>query len=361
MATAYDRIAQNQRKVWILTALFPVVFSLFAYLVIMVCNLAWLQTLPAFEINMLRKSLAPASPLLYYTGKVAVVAIPIIAGLAALWLLQAYFLGAEIIIGRAKAREVTFESDRQLYQVVENLCITRNLPMPKISVIQDTALNSFATGRNLKHASIVVTSGLLNALEKPELQAVMAHELAHIENGDITLTLLVVEGITFFTFMGESLFKSDGLSGNLMRQMRSIHGINGLTYILGPLVALLVTAVLMFVGVIFIIFGGLIAPILRFAISRQQEFAADATAALITRNPGALASALEKIAQNPKARVLCLNSSMSLMCIYSPREIAMSLLNRLSGLYASHPPIAERIAKLKAMDAAVLRLKTKSV
>ena len=351
MATVYNHISSNRAKTWIIVVLFPVCYSLLTYLVILGGHQIWLSLLSDYNFNEISQHVSPASPLFYYTNRMASKVIPLVAGLLVLWLLLAYWGGAGIMLNKVGATEITLDSDRRLYRLVENLCVIRGLPVPKIYVVPDKALNAFATGRNVENAVIVLTEGLLEALDKSELQGVIAHELAHIENRDITLMLLIIEGIAFFIFFGEIFLKSGDLGGFFLGNLggwggSGTHG----GAVFGLIVILIISAIVTFIGLLLTLFGCVVAPILRFAMSRQREFLADATAALTTRNPGALIRALEKISQNSNTKILRRHPSMSAMCIDAPGDMQVSLFGRLSGLYASHPSIEERIKRLKQMD-----------
>lgn len=331
MALAYEHIASNRKKTWLIVALFPICFGVLAYLAILLYNWINLNTLNPRQLEAMTQKAYPSGPLLYYTYEIAIYAIPIVAGAAILWLLISYLWGADMMLGNAKATEISMHNNRQLYRLVENLCITRGLPLPKIYVIDDASLNAFATGRNPDNSIIAVTSGLLEKLEKSELQGVLAHELAHIENRDTTLLLLAIEGIAFCTFFGEVLLR---IGRSAMR------GRNGAK----------ISLIIFLAAMVFVIFGYLVAPLLRFAMSRQREYLADASAALITRNPGALADALEKITKDSRVEILDDHPSMAAMCIATPGEIEASLFNKITGLYATHPPVADRIKRLRQMD-----------
>lgn len=331
MALAYEHISSNKRRTWVMVALFPVCFGVLAYLAVLLYYWIMLNTSNPKQVAAMAQKAYPANPLFFYTYEIAIYAIPIVGMAAILWLLFSYFTGAGTMLNNARATEISMHNDRQLYRLVENLCITRGLPVPKIYVIDDASLNAFATGRNPDNSIIAVTSGLLEKLDKPELQGVLAHELSHIENRDTTLLLLAIEGIAFCTFFGEVLLRIGRVG------MRSRDGAKfGLIIFLAAMV--------------FVIFGYIIAPLLRFAMSRQREFLADASAALMTRNPGALADALEKISKDPRVEILDDHPSMAAMCIYTPGEIESSFFNKISGLYATHPPVKERIKRLRQMD-----------
>lgn len=331
MALAYEHISSSRRKTWLMVALFPICFGVLAYLAVLLYYWMVLHTSNPKQLAAMAQVAYPANPLFYYTYEIAIYAIPIVAMAAILWLVFSYFLGAGAILNNARATEISMHNNRQLYRLVENLCITRGLPLPKIYVIDDASLNAFATGRNPENSIIAVTSGLLEKLDKPELQGVLAHELSHIENRDTTLLLLAIEGIAFCTFFGEVLLRIG---------RTAIRGRDGAKFGL----------IIFLAAMVFVIFGYIIAPLLRFAMSRQREYLADASASLMTRNPGALADALEKIAKDPRVEILDDHPSMAAMCIYTPGEIESSFFNKLSGLYATHPPVKERIQRLRQMD-----------
>ena len=313
MAVAYSHISDSQRRTWIIALLFPLVFAILAYVGVLVYCLVMSE--PFSEINTLA----------FYPTIISICA-------SFFWILFTFFRGDRTLLGNANAVQISREDNIELYRLVENLCITRGLPVPTIYVIDDTSLNAFATGRDPQHSSIVVTSGLLEKLSKSELQGVIAHELAHIENRDTTLMIIAIAGISFFTRVGEGLLRWAARSGTSRKS-------NNKT-----------TFILFIIGLGFMLFGYIIAPILRCAMSRQREYLADATSSLTTSNPGALASALEKIAENSRVEVLEAHPSMTAMCIESPGGASPSFFNRLSGNYASHPPIAERIRRLREMD-----------
>jgi len=228
------------------------------------------------------------------------------------------------------AIEVSRRDQPEIYRLVENLCITRGLPVPRVYIMDDDSLNAFATGRDPQHASVALTKGIVLKLERAELEGVVAHELAHVENRDIRLMLLTVAGISFFTFIGEGLLRV-GMSSRNRNQRSKGNG------------------VLALIGVMCLVYGDLLAPLLRLAVSRQREYQADATAALTTRNPRALARALHKIAFDSRVEALDKRESMAAMCIANPLGKA-GLFSHLSGLLATHPPIQKRIAALLDMD-----------
>lgn len=331
MAVAYNHISSNKKRTVIIVSLFPICFVVVGYLAILFYHWMGLKIMNPARLAALRESVAPASPLFLQTNEVAAAVLPVVFALAVIWMIVSYFTGAQMMINNANATEILLQTNRPLYRLVENLCITRGLPIPKIYVIDDPSLNAFATGRNPKNSIIAVTSGLLENLDKAELQGVVAHELAHIENRDITIMVLAIAGIAFFTFAAEALMYIASRAFRVRDDFRF-------------------SFLLFFAGAVCAILGYVVAPILRFAMSRQREYLADASSVLITRNPGALADALEKISQKAHVRVLRQHPSMAAICIETPVEAEASLFNKLAGLYATHPPIDERIKRLRQMD-----------
>jgi heat shock protein HtpX len=242
-----------------------------------------------------------------------------------------YFFGDKLLLSGVGAKYVSDKNYPEIYRLVENLCISRGLPVPRIFLIKDESLNAFATGRDPQHASIALTTGIVSKLERVELEGVIAHELSHVENRDIRLMLICVAGISFFTFAGGFLLR---LALNSGRRSSSKGN--------GALPLLLLAAV-------FLLYGYLFAPLIRLALSRQREYQADASAALMTRNPAALATALRKISRDSRVEVLDKQATMAAMCIANPLA-KKGFFAWLSGLMATHPPIEKRIAALEEMD-----------
>ena len=242
-----------------------------------------------------------------------------------------------MILRSARARSVTFEENRELFRLVQNTAIMGGLPTPKIYLIEDDSLNAFATGCSPQTATIALTRGIVEKLDKDELQAVIAHEIAHVGNGDTRLMMIVIAGIGFFTFIGESLTTvALGSCASQMHDEDSFH----IDSMLGPLMF-----IPLFFSIVCLVFGYMVAPIIRFALSRRREFQADATAAKIIRDPDALIRALTKIAPDSKVKAIDRCPLVGNICIASPTRTE----GVESKLYATHPPIEERIAALKNM------------
>lgn len=240
--------------------------------------------------------------------------------------LISWYGGDKIALWTSGAAEVTERSHfPTLWNTVENLAITAGIPRPRIYIIEDPSPNAFATGRDPQHASVAVTTGLLLALEKTELEGVLAHELSHIKNFDIRVMMLVVVLVGALSLIGDQFLRF-GLGG----RRRSREG--------GGLFAIL--------GIVFLVLAPLIGELVKLAISRSREYLADADGALLTRYPQGLASALEKIATAgiPLART---SSATNHLWISEPTPGGWRA--KFSGLFSTHPPIADRIAKLRQM------------
>jgi heat shock protein HtpX len=234
-----------------------------------------------------------------------------------------YFAGDSIILALSGAKEAKREQHPFLYNTVEGLALASFIPMPKLYVIEDPSPNAFATGRDPKHASVAVTTGLLKMMSKQELEGVIAHEISHIGNYDIRFMMLAVVfvgAIGLLANMGARILFWGG--GNRDRK----HGGGALAII----------------GLIFLILAPIFALLVRMAISRQREYLADATAAKLTRYPEGLASALEKIG---KAGIPTKNANDTTASLY----ISNPFPKKMSFLAATHPPIQKRVEKLRAM------------
>ena len=323
MPTTYEYIAQNKRRTVLLVLLFPLTFALLAGVT---GGLLFWWLGPAEPASTSGFSQAQSN---FLTALVCIIPLGWVVAIA--WMFISFFYGDKWLMNGAQAIFVTRRDQPEIYRLVENLCITRGLPLPRIYIMDDDSLNAFATGRDPQHASLALTKGIVKKLERVELEGVIAHELAHIENRDIRLMLLIVAGISFFTLAGEWCLRMALFS------RRSNSKENSGTFLW--LVA----------GIVCSVYGYLIAPLIRLAVSRRREYQADATAALTTRNPRALARALAKISEDPRIEALDKCESMAAMCIESPLAKA-GLFSYLSGLIATHPPVKKRIEVLLEMD-----------
>ena len=247
--------------------------------------------------------------------------------------LVAFFQGDSILLGLSKAKKIKKEDYPRLYNVVEEMKIASGLEhMPEIYIIDDPALNAFATGRNPEKASVAITSGLLERLNRDELQGVIAHEISHIKNRDVLL--MSVAGIMLGTIVILGWYVSRILIfGGMGRSRRSSNG-GGQGQ-----------AIILIVGLVFMILAPIMAQFLYFAISRKREYLADASGALYTRYPEGLASALEKLGSS-KTGVKDANKATAPMYIVNPFTVKTMKAHDLT---STHPPLSDRIRILRAM------------
>lgn len=304
--TVYDHIRSNNIKTILLVICFPLIFIALIFL------FTWI--------------VAPADTAF---NTAISVAIPTFIA-CAVWLLISWAFGDSMMLNSAHAHEI-FDDDkknREIFRAVENVAMAAGLPCPRVYIIDDDSMNAFATGRTPRDASVALTRGLIKKLNNIELQGVIAHEMAHIGNRDIRLDMMLITGVGVTVFAADMILRVALASGHSDSDNKN----SGV-------------AVLLLVWLAFFVFNWIITPVLRMAISRNREYAADATGAQITHNPMALANALRKITTD--ARVECLDKvkSMSAVCIAypgGPREFASSLM-------ATHPPVEKRIARLESM------------
>lgn len=249
---------------------------------------------------------------------------------AIIYAIISYYSAGKITLSIAKAKEIEKRDNPKLYRSVENLCIASGLPQPKIYLIDDTALNAFATGRDPNHAAVAITKGLLEKLDKVELEGVMAHELSHIKNYDIRLQSITVALIGLIALLSDIFLRSMFYG---RRSRRRSGGKGG--------------GILIIIGIALAILSPIIAKLMHLAISRQREYLADASAAMITRHPKGLVSALQKISADHEPLEVA-NKATAHMYIENPlrNEKGMKWMNKL---FATHPPMKERIARLNGM------------
>lgn len=247
-----------------------------------------------------------------------------------------YFFSDKITLAISHAKEIDLKTQPQLYQVVENLTIAAGLPMPRVYIIEDTAMNAFATGRDPKHAVICVTTGLLSRLDRTELEGVLAHELSHIGNYDIRFMTLVVVMVGIITLLADWMVRFSLFGG---KKRDSNDGGNGIFLIIGIILAIL---------------SPIVATLIKLAVSRRREFLADSSGALLTRYPEGLALALEKIAADTEP-LEAANKATAHLYIANPfksnarSEDGKSSTSWITNLFNTHPPIEERIKRLRQM------------
>jgi heat shock protein HtpX len=239
--------------------------------------------------------------------------------------LLGYYQGDRMALLVNRAHPLPREAAPQVHRVVENLAIAAGLPTPKLYFIDSGALNAFATGRDPEHASIAVTRGLLEHLEPAELEGVIAHELSHVGNYDIRYGTVVAIFVGFLTILSDMVLRSLWWGGDRRDERREGNA--------GNLLAI--------VGLVLLILSPLIAKLIQLAISRQREFLADASGAMLTRYPEGLARALEKISQAPTLS----HAAHSTAHLF----IASPLSNRFTRLFSTHPPVTDRIRRLREL------------
>lgn len=295
----YNQIDSNKRKTVFLIAIFIVVILLIGWAFSQLTDFGYASLVVALVISILMS-------------------------------LSSYFYGDKLALVTAGAKGPINKNDNPyVYRLVENLTITAGLPLPKIYIIPEPAINAFATGRNPKNASIALTTGAIEKLKNEELEGVIAHELSHIKNFDILLMTVVIVMVGLIALLSDWFIRMRFFGGGKDQDSKG----NQLQMIL--LVA----------GVILLILSPIIGQLIKLAISRKREFLADASASLLTRYPEGLAKALEKIAAE-NMPVLHANNATAHLYIANPFGRKKHFL---SSLFATHPPITERIAILRKM------------
>ena len=243
-----------------------------------------------------------------------------------------FYYSDKVILGMSKARQIKKSDYPELYRIVENLCIGGGIPMPKVYIIQDSAPNAFATGRDPKHAVICATTGIMEKLNKIELEGVIAHELSHIRNFDIRLMAIVVVLVGLVALLADFFMRSLWYGGGRRDSRQGSNSAQG---------------IFLLIGIILAILSPIIATLIQLAVSRKREFLADASGVLLTRYPEGLASALEKIGKDKEPLEVANNATAHLY-------IANPFKGKISGswfanLFNTHPPIEERIRILRSM------------
>lgn len=289
----YSEIAKNKRK----TYLIFVVFLAF------VLGLSWIVG----ALLTGDTSFTPVISIGFFIGSM-------------IYALITYYAGSKLATAVNGAQEIQKKDNPRLYRIVENLAITEGLPMPKVYIMDDPALNAFATGRDPKHAIVCATTGILDALDDKELEGVMAHELGHVKNYDIRVSMFAFGLVSVISLVADLILHYTFFSDS--------EGKNPVVYLIGIVAAII---------------APIVASMIQLAISRQREYLADATGALTTRYPEGLASALEKISQQGSATRRA-NSSTAHLFFANPLKGGS-----LANLFSTHPPIEDRIKALREM------------
>jgi heat shock protein HtpX len=246
---------------------------------------------------------------------------------AAVWIVIAYYFHQSMIDAMTGSESVTRKEEPRLYNLLENLCVARGIPMPKLKIMESDALNAFATGLNQQQYSVTVTTGLIDQLDDDEMEAVLGHELTHIRNGDVRMMVIAMVIAGVVSFFGEILFRMFIHGGFRYRSSSSSDRRSGGG---GAAIAILIAVVL-------IVVAWLLSVVIRLALSRSREYLADAGAVELTKNPDAMISALRKIEN--RGELPGSPSAVMEMCIDNPRT-------GFSDLFATHPSIDARVYKL---------------
>jgi len=295
----YSQIDSNKNKTWLIMLLFVVFISAVGYVFAQVLGYG-----------------------LDFVGVML-----IISGLLSL---GSYYFSDSMILAISSAKEISDKSEPALFHSIENLCIASGLPRPKIYLIEDSAPNAFATGRDPKHAVICVTRGLLDKLDKLELEGVIAHELSHVKNYDTRLMAVVTILVGMIALLADYFMRSMWFGGRSRSRSRESGNSGGILILIGFALAIL---------------SPIIAKLMQLTLSRQREFLADASGALITRYPKGLAQALRKISAD-QGPLEAANNATAHLYIANPFK---NIDHKMAGLFDTHPPIEERIRILEAM------------
>lgn len=287
----YEQIAANKRKT---------LFIMFGFVVI-IAALAWLYGA--------------------YVGEPAVTIIALGGAIVYAWFM--YYSGSKLSLAVNGAKEIHKRDNPRLYRIVENIAITNGTPMPKVYIMDDAAPNAFATGRDPRHSAVCATKGLLQLLNDTELEGVMAHEVGHIRNYDIRVSMIAFALSAVVSLMADFLLRITWLRGSDRGNSNQV---------------------LLIAGIVAVVVAPVVATLIQLAISRRREYLADATAVLATRYPEGLASALEKIGQ-AGSTLQRQNTATAHLFLANPLK-----QGSLAAMFSTHPPIADRVAKLRAMN-----------
>jgi len=297
MATLYTQKDKNIRKTW---------FLIFIFLIFII-GLGWVFS---YQFQ---------SPVILVIAVVFSSSISFIS----------YWYSDKIVLKMSQAKEIKKQDNPELYRLVENLCITAGLPLPRIYIIEEISPNAFATGRDPKHAVVAVTRGLLEKLDRSELEGVLAHELSHIGNRDILLQTVVVVLVGIVALLSDWFVRWSVFGRNRRSNNQGGSQFAGIMVLIGFVLAIL---------------SPLIATLIHLAISRKREFLADADSALLTRYPEGLARALEKISQD-QTPLKVANKATAHLYISNPFKG-----KKIRKIFNTHPPIEERISILRGME-----------
>jgi heat shock protein HtpX len=269
--------------------------------------------------------------LMFFSGPAGLV---VALAIALVMALVSYFSGDRIVLASARAREVSPQEQPRLHNIVEGLSIAAGIPKPRVYVVPERALNAFATGRDPEHAAVAVTEGLLESLNRVELEGVIGHEIAHVVDRDILLGTVVATLVGAVVLLSEFFMRSWWWGGGGRRRGSGGGGANAIVFA---------------IGLVLLILAPIIGQLVRLAVSRNREYLADAQGALLTRYPPGLASALRKIAEGATIPMRSANNATAHLWLNQPSRIEGERMGTLERLFSTHPPIAERIRRLEEM------------
>ena len=247
------------------------------------------------------------------------------------WFIIAYFFNTGIIKASTGAKSLERRENKRVYNLVENLCMSRGMKTPKINIIYDDSLNAFASGINERTYTVTLSKGIIEKLDDEELEAVIAHELSHIRNHDVRLLIVSIVFVGVFSMVAVTAWRTiqySSFTGSCKDDKKGS------------------TLIIMLLAAIVAAIGYFIATLMRFAISRKREYLADAGSAEMTKNPRALASALRKISKDPDIEAVK-REDVAQLFIQHPGKQSVGFMGKLGGLFATHPPIEERIRILE--------------
>lgn len=306
--TAYSQVDSNKTKTWLIMVLFTLFVAIVAYI---------LTQALGFTID---ESIG-------FTGIFLVIAI--------IMNFASFYYSDSIILAISQAQQLQRKDNVDLFRLIENLCIADGLPMPRVYVIDDSAPNAFATGRDPKHSAIVFTTGILDKLDKTELEGVIAHELSHVKNFDIRVMAVVTILVGLIALLADVFFRSLWFGGGRRNNNEDRNGLGGILIIVAVVLALL---------------SPIIAQLIQLAVSRKRESLADASGAVLTRNPDALADALLKISGDKEPLEVANKGTAHLYIVNPFKEDHKGGVTWFANLFNTHPPIEERVAALRAMQ-----------
>lgn len=311
-----SQISSNNRKSILLLIAFPLLLLALVWLFFFAINIFLSDEIVSFNIDTVHSGFLYSVP--YVTIGVMI------------WFLIAWLSHSSMIRRATGSKPLVRKENKRVYNLTENLCISRGLKMPKIYIIEDDSLNAFASGLSDKTFAVSLSRGIINKLEDDELEAVIAHELTHIINRDVRLLIVSIIFVGIFTFITEMAFRSLRFAGRGRGKKEG-----------GAIVIVLIVVVLGIIGMI-------LSSFFRFTLSRKREYLADAGAAEMTKKPLALASALKKISKDPWIEAVK-RDDVAQMFIDHPtkKKDRKSLSTFFNGIFATHPPIKERIQVLE--------------